>query len=128
MRHNKSIAYLSASYQGILAPRDGANTWKAWSREAREIVADNLSDCGGNFISNEIRKSWEYDTFKQEFYFLVEYALESKVGDQQLYGRFNTGFTLNPTKPLGEEIERLKKELNAWIHAVRSFIRYGAGK
>lgn len=120
MRNKTAIANLSGSYPSSLAPQTEAHIWREWARNAREVVADNLSDCGGAFLSNAIRKSWGFDPYKQEFYFTVEYNLDVDVQGERIIGTLTRTFELSPTKPLVDEIARLKAALTSWIKAART--------
>lgn len=123
MRHNKAIALLSTAYATVTAPKEASASWTAWSRGACEVVADNLSDCGGNFISDAIHKSWDYDPYKKEFYFTIEYPIDGDVSGESIVGHLTRTFVLNPVTSLSDEIERLRAALQSWIAAARYFVR-----
>ena len=110
----KLIKKLQGQIPSINFPKPDS-TFCLFEYELREVVADAV----GIDRLDATRNQWHFNEDEQEFVFLLHDV--AKIGDFK--GLFEVTMTLDPKKPLVDELERIQREAKDFRRVCEASLR-----
>src|SRR5688572_5901961 len=111
MRLQKEIAKLDATRGDVKFPEKPDGSFERFRAQLRKVVEENLGPGAAGTL--------DWDDYNQEFYF----KLEGHVRVAGIQGSHEVMFYLDVKKGVGAEIERLQREISAYVQECRNLTR-----